>query len=90
MRYTQFLKEEIDWKNVFLLVYNRFINIFAIAYFWLTGKAKDLVDSGNNTYGGKYVINPSGGLISKGHPLGATGKSAQWKCTLFQLPVSQK
>nr|XP_022317931.1 non-specific lipid-transfer protein-like isoform X1 [Crassostrea virginica] len=37
------------------------------------GKAKDLVDSGNNTYGGKYVINPSGGLISKGHPLGATG-----------------
>jgi acetyl-CoA acetyltransferase len=27
----------------------------------------------NNTYGGKYVINPSGGLISKGHPLGATG-----------------
>lgn len=37
------------------------------------GKGKDLVDSGNNTYGGKYVINPSGGLISKGHPLGATG-----------------
>lgn len=31
------------------------------------------MDSGNNTYGGKYVINPSGGLISKGHPLGATG-----------------
>jgi acetyl-CoA C-acetyltransferase len=26
-----------------------------------------------NTYGGKYVINPSGGLLSKGHPLGATG-----------------
>lgn len=37
------------------------------------GKAKDLVDSGDNTYGGKYVINPSGGLLSKGHPLGATG-----------------
>lgn len=37
------------------------------------GKAHTLVDSGNNTYGGKYVINPSGGLISKGHPLGATG-----------------
>jgi len=32
-----------------------------------------MVDTGNNTYGGKYVINPSGGLISKGHPLGATG-----------------
>ena len=24
-------------------------------------------------YGGKYVINPSGGLEAKGHPLGATG-----------------
>ena len=33
-----------------------------------------MVDKGNNTYGGEYVINPSGGLISKGHPLGATGK----------------
>lgn len=37
------------------------------------GEAGKLIDSGNNTYGGKYVINPSGGLISKGHPLGATG-----------------
>eukprot|EP01108_Squamamoeba_japonica_P000421 TRINITY_DN1127_c0_g2_i1.p1 TRINITY_DN1127_c0_g2~~TRINITY_DN1127_c0_g2_i1.p1 ORF type:complete len:437 (+),score=88.33 TRINITY_DN1127_c0_g2_i1:40-1311(+) len=37
------------------------------------GKAEELVESGNNTYGGKYVVNPSGGLISKGHPLGATG-----------------
>ncbi|KAI8978148.1 thiolase-like protein [Pilobolus umbonatus] len=37
------------------------------------GKAHTLIDSGDNTYGGKYVINPSGGLISKGHPLGATG-----------------
>jgi len=32
-----------------------------------------MVDNGDNTYGGKYVVNPSGGLISKGHPLGATG-----------------
>ena len=37
------------------------------------GEGKKLVDSGDNTYGGKYVINPSGGLLSKGHPLGATG-----------------
>lgn len=37
------------------------------------GKAVDLVRNNDNTYGGKYVINPSGGLISKGHPLGATG-----------------
>jgi len=37
------------------------------------GKAGAFVDSGANTYGGEVVINPSGGLISKGHPLGATG-----------------
>lgn len=37
------------------------------------GGAGELIDRGDNTYGGKYVINPSGGLISKGHPLGATG-----------------
>ena len=37
------------------------------------GKAGELVDSGATTYGGRWVVNPSGGLISKGHPLGATG-----------------
>merc|ERR1711907_484860 len=37
------------------------------------GDGGKLVESGNATYGGKYVVNPSGGLISKGHPLGATG-----------------
>ncbi|XP_039281765.1 non-specific lipid-transfer protein-like [Nilaparvata lugens] len=37
------------------------------------GKAKDLIDAGLNKYGGKHVVNPSGGLIGKGHPLGATG-----------------
>jgi len=37
------------------------------------GQAGDLIDHGDNTYGGKWVINPSGGLISKGHPIGATG-----------------
>jgi len=37
------------------------------------GKAGEFIDAGDNTYGGKYVVNPSGGLISKGHPLGATG-----------------
>jgi len=38
-----------------------------------TGKAGDLIHSGAVTYGGQVVVNPSGGLISKGHPLGATG-----------------
>ena len=37
------------------------------------GKAGEFIDAGANTYGGKVVVNPSGGLISKGHPLGATG-----------------
>lgn len=37
------------------------------------GKAGELIDRGDNTYGGRFVVNPSGGLISKGHPLGATG-----------------
>uniref|UniRef100_A0A146MBB2 Sterol carrier protein 2 n=2 Tax=Lygus hesperus TaxID=30085 RepID=A0A146MBB2_LYGHE len=37
------------------------------------GRAAEFIDSGNNTYGGRHVVNPSGGLISKGHPLGATG-----------------
>lgn len=37
------------------------------------GKAAELVDQDQVTYGGKWVVNPSGGLISKGHPLGATG-----------------
>lgn len=37
------------------------------------GGAQKFVDDGDNTYGGKYVTNPSGGLLSKGHPIGATG-----------------
>ncbi|WP_113693694.1 lipid-transfer protein [Amycolatopsis albispora] len=37
------------------------------------GEAGQLIDDGQTTYGGKWVVNPSGGLISKGHPLGATG-----------------
>jgi acetyl-CoA acetyltransferase len=37
------------------------------------GEAGDLIDAGDTTYGGRWVVNPSGGLISKGHPLGATG-----------------
>ena len=37
------------------------------------GEGHKLVDDEATTYGGKVVVNPSGGLISKGHPLGATG-----------------
>jgi acetyl-CoA acetyltransferase len=37
------------------------------------GEASRFIADGDNTYGGKVVVNPSGGLMSKGHPLGATG-----------------
>lgn len=37
------------------------------------GDSGKLVADGATTYGGRWVVNPSGGLISKGHPLGATG-----------------
>jgi sterol carrier protein 2 len=37
------------------------------------GEAEKFIIDGDNTYGGKIVTNPSGGLLSKGHPLGATG-----------------
>ena len=37
------------------------------------GEGGRLVDEDRTTYGGDWVVNPSGGLLSKGHPLGATG-----------------
>jgi acetyl-CoA acetyltransferase len=37
------------------------------------GTGEKFVLDGDNTYGGRVVTNPSGGLLSKGHPLGATG-----------------
>ena len=37
------------------------------------GEATKFISDGDNTYGGKTVVNPSGGLMSKGHPIGATG-----------------
>jgi len=45
------------------------------------GGAEKFVHDGDNTYGGKVVINPSGGLLSKGHPLGATGLAQCYELT---------
>lgn len=45
------------------------------------GEAEKLVNDGDNTYGGKWVVNPSGGLLSKGHPLGATGLAQCYELT---------
>lgn len=48
------------------------------------GSAEQFVMDGENTYGGRVVTNPSGGLLSKGHPLGATGL-AQCSELVWQL-----
>lgn len=45
------------------------------------GGAEQFVEDGDNTYGGKFVTNPSGGLLSKGHPLGATGLAQCFELT---------
>lgn len=41
--------------------------------FYEYGKAHDAAAKGETTFGGKIVVNPSGGLKAKGHPIGATG-----------------
>lgn len=51
---------------------NELITYEALGLCELGGAEKFVLD-GDNTYGGKVVTNPSGGLLSKGHPLGATG-----------------
>ncbi len=45
------------------------------------GGAEKFVNDGDNTYGGAVVTNPSGGLLSKGHPLGATGLAQCYELT---------
>ncbi len=45
------------------------------------GGAAQFIADGDNTYGGRVVTNPSGGLLSKGHPLGATGLAQCYELT---------
>ena len=45
------------------------------------GGAEQFICDGDNSYGGKVVTNPSGGLLSKGHPLGATGLAQCYELT---------
>jgi sterol carrier protein 2 len=49
--------------------------------FCAIGAAERFVDEERNTYGGDVVVNPSGGLLSKGHPLGATGLAQCYELT---------
>ncbi len=45
------------------------------------GTAERYIRDGQNTYGGRHVVNPSGGLLSKGHPIGATGLAQCYELT---------
>jgi acetyl-CoA acetyltransferase len=45
------------------------------------GGAETYIRDGRNSYGGDHVTNPSGGLLSKGHPLGATGLAQCYELT---------
>lgn len=45
------------------------------------GGAERYIRDAQNTYGGRHVTNPSGGLLSKGHPLGATGLAQCYELT---------
>jgi len=49
--------------------------------FCAEGEGEKFVMDGDNTYGGQVVTNPSGGLLSKGHPLGATGLAQCYELT---------
>ena len=49
--------------------------------FCAVGEGRAFVESDSNTYGGAVVVNPSGGLLSKGHPLGATGLAQCYELT---------
>jgi acetyl-CoA acetyltransferase len=54
------------------------------------GEAVKLIEDGDNTYGGRFVVNPSGGLLSKGHPLGATGLAQCYELTRQLRGTAQK
>jgi acetyl-CoA acyltransferase len=45
------------------------------------GEAGRLIDEGETAHGGRVPVNVSGGLLSKGHPLGATGVAGIYEVT---------
>ena len=60
--------------------HNELISYEALG-FCAPGEAARFVADRGNTYGGSVVTNPSGGLLSKGHPLGATGLAQCFELT---------
>jgi sterol carrier protein 2 len=59
---------------------NELLTYEALGFCPVGGGEKFVMD-GDNTYGGRVVTNPSGGLLSKGHPLGATGLAQCYELT---------
>ncbi|KAI9455084.1 hypothetical protein BJY52DRAFT_1224807 [Lactarius psammicola] len=53
---------------------------------WAVDDGRRFVERGDNTYGGKYVVNPSGGVEAKGHPIGATSLAMHFSITIQQEP----
>ena len=47
-----------------------------------SGKGGNLIEEGTTELGGKLPVNPSGGLKSKGHPVGATGTAQAYEIYL--------
>ena len=60
--------------------HNELITYEALGLCPESGAAK-FIDDGDNSYGGQVVTNPSGGLLSKGHSLGATGLAQCYELT---------
>ncbi len=54
------------------------------------GQGGRLIDENEVTYGGRWVVNPSGGLLSKGHPLGATGLAQCFEITSQLMGRAEK
>lgn len=54
------------------------------------GQGGRLIDEDQVTYGGRWVVNPSGGLLSKGHPLGATGLAQCYELTRQLLGLCEQ
>ncbi|NHW44310.1 MAG: 3-ketoacyl-CoA thiolase [Candidatus Verstraetearchaeota archaeon] len=55
------------------------------------GEGGKFIEEGQSYIGGKVAVNPSGGLLACGHPLGATGVRQAWEITMqFRGQVPRK
>ncbi|WP_353739520.1 thiolase domain-containing protein [Archaeoglobus sp.] len=55
------------------------------------GEGGKFIEEGQSYIGGKVAVNPSGGLLANGHPLGATGVRQAWEMVMqFRGEVPDK